>query len=144
MTGFQTNREMIFSGSDLSRPRMVVEKEKLNQLFPGFEFYGSNGQVTSVMGWLNTSYGNRYLVRVVLDASYPYSLPRVELPVTTLEAGTPHRYGGGSICIMRSDQWSTTLSLAFVVAKAAIWLNKYDSWVRNGKGRWPGKGQSHG
>jgi hypothetical protein len=32
-------------------------------------------------------------------------------------------------------------SLAYMVSKAAIWVNKYDVWQRTKK--WPGKEQAH-
>ncbi len=133
---------MVFWGYDLDRPRMAVEKEKLKQFFPGFDFYGTGGQITSVQGTIKTSYGNSYLLKIVLDSNYPYSLPTVTLPYTTLDS-CPHKYSNQELCLMKSEQWSSTLSLACLVAKAAVWLNKYDSWKRNGKRYWPGKGQKH-
>ena len=143
MAGFQVNQELIFSGADLSRPRMAVEREKMARSFSGFQFYGSASRVTSVQGHLSTSYGGTYYVKVEVGDSYPYGRPNVFLPSANIASGTPHRFNDGSICVMRQDQWSSTLSLAFMVTKAAVWVNKYDSWIRNGKGRWPGKGQSH-
>ncbi len=128
-------------GNDLSRPRMAVEKEKLVAQFPGFRFYASNGRVSSIQGVLSTSYGNAYNVKIEISPGYPYELPTVWLPNVTVDSECPHRFSGGSLCVMRSDQWSTTFSLAFMVAKTALWLNKYDSWQRGGKRQWPGKDQ---
>lgn len=140
---FQTNKELVFSPLDLVRSRMSVEKEKMQQHFPSFDFYSADGRISSVRGYITTSYGNSYYIRVAVGAGYPYQLPDVTLPNYTIESSCPHRFNDGRICIMRSGQWSSSLSLAFVVAKAALWLNKYDSWKRNGCRAWPGKGQSH-
>ncbi len=143
MSGFQTNRELAFDSYDLSRPRMAVEKEKMQRHFPSFNFYGSGGRVTSVQGSLHTNYGNKYHVKVVVGSNYPYDTPTVHLPHTTFKSDCPHKFSGDQICIMRNGQWSSSLSLAFVVAKAAIWVNKYDSWISNGQRYWPGRGQLH-
>ncbi len=140
---FQANREVIFSSYELSRPRMALEKEKMQMHFPSFDFYATFGRITSVRGYIYTNYDNSYYIKVHVGAKYPYELPEVTLPHTSLELGCPHKFSSDKICIMRSAQWSSSLSLAFVVAKTAIWLNKYDSWIRNGRLRWPGKGQSH-
>lgn len=142
MAGMQFNRDMIFLDSDLSRPRMAVEKEKMRQFFPGFDFYATGSNITSVQGTISTSYGNSYYLKVIIGSNYPYNLPTVILPRTTLDSG-PHQYKNDELCIMKSEQWSSTLSLTCIVAKAAVWLNKYDSWKRNGKKNWPGKGQKH-
>ncbi len=143
MANLQINRELIFTGSDLFRPRMAVEKEKMALFFPNFSFYGSGERVTSVKGYLSTSYYNKYYVRIEIGPNYPYSLPDIYLPYTTLEANCPHRFKNGGICVIKREQWSKTLSLAVLVAKAAVWVNKYDSWKQNGKWRWPGRGQKH-
>lgn len=143
MVRYQTNKELIFMGSDLGRPRMTVEREKMASHFPSFDFYGSHNKVSSVKGYLSTSYGNSYFVRIDIPGAYPYNLPEISLPYESIPSGCPHMFPENRICVMKIDQWSTTLSLAFLVAKAAIWLNKYDSWKGRGQTRWPGKGQSH-
>lgn len=143
MGGYRTNTELLFMGSDLGRSRWAVEREKLKSQFPGFRFYTLDERVSSVKGNLTTNYGNTYFVNIKIPEDYPYVLPDIELPYHSTASGCPHRYTGDRICVMRSAQWSASLSLAFLVAKAAIWLNKYDLWKNKGKRRWPGRGQSH-
>lgn len=141
MRRFQANPELIFMGSDFSRPRMVVEKEKINSQFPGFKFYGYGDKVTSVQGYLRTNFGNSYHIIIEIPDTYPYTRPDVMLPYMTIDSSCPHKYSDNEICVMKSEQWTTAFSLAFVIAKTAIWLNKYDTWKRNGKRRWPGRDQ---
>lgn len=141
MSMIATNRGLVFTGNDFLRPRMAVENEKVKRYFPDFNFYATNGQVTSIQGYLKTSYGNRYYVKIEIPPNYPYSIPKAKLPYTTIDENCPHKYSSHDMCLMTSAQWSQTYSLAFVVAKTAIWLNKYDSWQRNGKRRWPGRSQ---
>ncbi len=143
MGGYGANTELLFMGSDINRSRWAVESEKLKSQFPGFNFYTLDGRISSVKGKLTTNFGNTYHVKINIPEGYPYILPEIELPYHSIDPGCPHKYSDGRICVMRSAQWSTSLSLAFLVAKTAIWLNKYDLWKYKGKRRWPGKGQSH-
>jgi len=145
MGRIQANRDLIFSGSDLSRPRMTVEVEKIKAHFPGFSFYGSGDKVTSIKGYLSTNppFYNKYHVKIEIGSEYPYEIPKIWLPYETIDLKCPHRYKDGSICVMKSGQWTSTYALAFMVAKTAIWLNKYDNWKYYGKKRWPGRGQRH-
>jgi ubiquitin-protein ligase len=140
LSNIQVNKELIFLGSDLSRPRFTVEREKMRAFFPGFSFYSnSDGRITSAKGYLRTNYGNSYYVRVEVPQDYPYSIPIIWLPNYSLDPCCPHIYKAGNICAMKSEQWSSSYSLAFTVARAAVWLNKYDIWCQTG--RWPGKDQ---
>jgi hypothetical protein len=66
-------------------------------------------------------------------------MPKVE-PVGWRADG-PHVYVGGSLCLMRARQWTPGLTIAFLVAKTALWLNKYEVWQRTGS--WPGVEQGH-
>lgn len=133
------NKELIFTGTELLRPRMKVEKEKLELHFPDFIFYGTGNKVTSIKGTLTTNFNNTYEVRISILDSYPYEIPIVNLIGYQIEEDCDHRYNAGNLCIMRPENWTLIYSLAFVVGRTAIWLNKYDLWRRNGKERWPGR-----
>jgi len=137
----QVSKDLIFMGADLLRPRMTVEQEKMKSRFPNFQFYAQNGRVNSVKGYLETSYNNSYYVKILISSNYPYDMPKIELPYTSIDSACPHIYTNDRLCVMKSDQWTTTYSIAFMVGKTAVWLNKYDSWKRKGKIRWPGNDQ---
>ena len=142
MSNLQVSKDILFLDSDLSRPRWTVEQEKIRRKFPGFKFHSKEGaRITSVEGTLLTSYGNSYYVRISIPENYPYQIPSVSLPKHTLESYCPHKFTNETICLMKSEQWSTAYSIAFVISKVAVWLNKYDYWKRNGS--WPGKAQAH-
>ena len=70
------------------------------------------------------------------------TLPKIFPKAWTIHPEAPHKFSDGSICIMKSAQWRQHFTVAFVVAKAAIWLGKYELWKRNGH-RWPGLEQPH-
>lgn len=142
MSPLQISTEHIFTGSDLSRPRWTVEKEKLHAAFPGFQFYGHSGMIVSVQGYITTRDDNQYLVKISIADDYPYSLPDIYLPNTIIDSNCRHRFSDNRICVMRANQWSSVLSIAVLVSKAAVWLNKYDVWQRNGH-IWPGTEQQH-
>ncbi|MBK8945344.1 MAG: hypothetical protein IPM32_08755 [Ignavibacteriae bacterium] len=139
MQGIQVNRDILFIGSDFLEPRIIAEKRKLKMFFPQFEFYGIDKKITSVRGLLTTNLNNSYNVRISVTDSYPYEIPIIELIDFEIDEECPHKYYAGNLCIMRPDHWSSVYSLAYVVARTAVWLNKYDIWRRNGKEEWPGK-----
>lgn len=128
-------------GDALFKPRLEVERALLKDKFPGFRFQLERGNILA-SGLISTSYGNKYFVQIeVSEEKYPYVIPSVLLPHTPPPSSCPHRFNDGSLCVMRPEQWTTVLSLAFMVTRAAVWVNKFDSWKRHGK--WPGKEQSH-
>jgi hypothetical protein len=139
MSNYMISKELACVEDDLRRPRWIVEKEKLSRFFPQIQIYASGDRVTSIQGSLCTNSQNYYYLRIEVSELYPYVMPKVLLPNFTINPSCPHKFGVDQPCVMRSEQWSNTLSLAFMVAKAAIWLNKYEVWQRTQ--RWPGKDQ---
>jgi hypothetical protein len=140
-TSYVVSPELLVMGSDLHRSRMIVEREKLAARFPRFAFFVGNNGLAFATGMLWPNQANGYAVRIDTAKDYPYLMPDVTLPGTTLRVGCPHLYTGGRLCLMKYDQWQSAFSLAFVVVKTAKWLNKYERWCRTG--RWPGKEQQH-
>jgi len=120
--------------------RWTMEQQKLS-LFPSFKFVGIGSKITAAVGTLDTHSGNTYGIRVDLS-NFPYARPSVSPRDWEVHPLAPHKFSDGSICIMKSDQWRMHFTVALVLAKAAIWLGKYEIWKRNGH-NWPGLGQSH-
>ena len=121
--------------------RWYYEQEKL-RLFPEFALLGPGyGPIKAAEGVVTTQYNNTYGVRITLT-NYPYALPTIHPKDWTVHLGCKHKFNDGSLCIMRSNQWRKYFTIALVVAKTAIWLNKYELWKRNGH-HWPGLGQRH-
>lgn len=140
MAEIQPSRELMLSPAEMQASRWYYEREKL-RVFPTFVLLGASGLTTAAEGALDTQVGNTYGIRITLDG-YPYSLPKVYPKGWTLHPEVPHRYNDGTLCIMRSTQWRSHFTVALVVAKAAIWLGKYEIWKRNGH-VWPGLEQRH-
>jgi len=138
MSNIITDREAIFAGSDFSQPRMVVENQKMKKKFPDFSFYKTKNRISSVQGILNTNFGTRYKVKVIIPIHFPYELPDICLPEMSIDQECVHKFGDNKLCVMKREHWSSIYSLALLVSFAAKWLNKYDLWLRNGKDRWPG------
>lgn len=141
MTNIALNRGLIFLENDSSRDRMAVESEKIKRYYPQFDFKASKGSITAVEGYLKTADENYYRVRIEISSEYPYKMPSIKLLERTIEPDCPHRYSTGDLCVMKAAQWTSSYSLAFMVSKTAIWVNKYDVWQRTKK--WPGKEQEH-
>jgi hypothetical protein len=120
--------------------RMYREQEVLKRYFPDFELVRdrSTGNFAA-RGILSTEL-NLYGVRIALASDYPRTMPRIIAVGWTPRA--PHLYGDGHLCVMKEEQWRQGYSVALMVAKAAIWVNKYEVYLRDGS--WPGNEQLHG
>lgn len=140
MADIWANEELILGPAESGPNRWHFEREKL-RFFPSFVLLGANGQVTGAEGALDSQYNNSYGIRIALD-NYPFALPKVFPKSWVVHPDVRHKYPDGSMCIMRADQWRKHFTVALVVAKTAIWLNKYELWKRNGH-RWPGLEQRH-
>ena len=116
------------------------EQQKL-LTFRAFRFLSNGGSIVAAEGALDTQYNNTYGLRIELS-NYPFSLPKITPKGWQIHPSAPHHFNDGSICVMRSDQWRRHFTVALVIAKAAIWLAKYEIWKRNGN-YWPGLGQTH-
>jgi ubiquitin-protein ligase len=82
-----------------------------------------------------------YVLSIKFPENYPHEMPRtfVDAPPITV---APHRYQNGNICYLHPSMWNPGIhNLAFVIARAAKWLNKYEIWKRQGK--WPGAEIKH-
>jgi ubiquitin-protein ligase len=123
--------------------RLAEERRILALHFPGFALDTSPDDAWAIVtGTLNTFTGRGYDIWITLPERYPHSLPVVYAngwkPIRN-----PHMYTDGTLCVMRPGQWSSFFSAASVVAKAAIWLNKYEIWID--RKIWPGPEQhEHG
>lgn len=140
MSEIEAAKNLILTPAEMQANRWHYERTKLH-LFPSFVLLGTNGNITAAEGALDTQCNNTYGIRIVLD-NYPYALPKVHPKGWTVHPEVKHRFIDGSLCVMRTDQWRRHFTVALVVAKAAIWLNKYELWKRNGH-YWPGLEQKH-
>lgn len=120
--------------------RMYCEQEVLKRYFPDFELVlDRSTRCFAARGILSTQL-NLYAIRVALPPDYPRTMPTI-IPVGWTATG-PHKYTNGHLCVMKSEQWRQAYSVALVVAKAAIWVHKYEVYRR--EGHWPGNEQLHG
>ncbi len=135
------SRVLTMTPEDQGVPRMRAERNKLKRSFPGFGFVGRDGAVVALVGEISTPLGNTYKVRINLPDGYPYGMPAVETVGWRPSPRAPHQYSATSLCVMHPRFWSSKYTLAYIVAKTALWLAKYEVW-RVHK-RWPGRNQ-HG
>lgn len=132
-------RSLLITDADASR-RLYLEQQKLAEHFRQFSFAKISGtNRLCAVGALRTNIGCTYKIQIQLPGDYPHSIPSI-FPVGW-DSTCPHVYKAGNLCVMRPDQWRPFFSIAFVVAKSAIWLNKFD--VYHTRGYWPGNEQRH-
>ena len=140
MSEIEAKQNILLTSYEVQTNRWYYERQKL-RLFPAFALLGRNGMITAAEGTVDTQYDNSYRVRIELT-NYPYALPKVYPVGWSIHPECLHKFNDGSICIMRSRQWYKHFTIALVVTKTAIWLNKYELWKRNGHW-WPGLEQKH-
>jgi hypothetical protein len=138
MTDLEIPRSLTITGN--GPDRMYQEQQVLRQHFPNFEFVvGGTGQYAA-RGILSTEV-HLYGIRIEIPSTYPHQLPLV-FPVGWTASG-PHMYPTGNICVMHPNQWRNAYSIALLVAKAAIWVNKYEIYQSDGGRAWPGNERFH-
>ncbi len=140
-TELEADRNLLLTVAEAqSEHRWYYEQVRLGS-FPAFSLLRRDGVIVAAEGAIDTQNNNTYGIRIDLT-NFPYALPKPFPRGWALHPDVPHKYNDGSLCIMRSAQWRTNFTIAFVVAKTAIWLAKYEIWKRNGH-VWPGKHQRH-
>ena len=82
-----------------------------------------------------------YVLSIRFPDTYPNEMPRVFVDAPTI-TNAPHRYNSGNICYLHPSMWNPGVhNLAFVIWRAAKWINKYEVWVN--RGTWPGAEIKH-
>lgn len=136
---FRVTRSLLVSATPDGR--LAAEKKILAAHFPQFTLSTRTDAFAVARGQLETFTGRKYRIEITADSSYPHSLPEIH-PVGWTLRPNPHIIRGG-LCVMRANQWASFMSVAFLVAKSALWLNKYEVFLD--KGIWPGPEQhEHG
>ncbi len=139
---FRTTKDLVVLPNEANQNRMRLEQEKITAHFPNWRLVASGGKVVAAVGTLKPRPGgSTYRIRIDLPEGYPYELPAVHADGWTPRPDSPHRLGEKKLCVLRHDQWTSTLTIAFLIAKAAIWLAKYEVWCQTS--RWPGNEQDH-
>ena len=138
MSKIEIDKSLVLSGIEFTQPRWLVEKDKLLLKYPQFKFLGTENTISSIIGIITTRQGNYYQIKARIPRNYPYKIPEVILLSENIQLECPRAYQKNRIYIMNPSNWSSGLSLAFVIRKAEVWLNKYDFWKKNGGIKWPG------
>jgi len=132
--------------------RAKAELDLLNQSFPGMTksattngtpYYPEHVDIT-----ITTTAGNRYVVRLVIPAAYPDTMPTMLVmnPKPLVDNDRKPLLGVSAkmhvlasidgctcLCHYAGDRWDASLSLHMVVMKGGIWLEAYEGHRRNGK-----------
>lgn len=133
------SRSLVIDDTEANEPRWAVEQRKL-AVFPGWHLVGGASGVTAAVGTLTSNTGHTYRMRIELD-NFPSELPQVMCVGWEPDAGTPHVWPDGGPCILDPDRWSSKYTVAWVVAKTALWLAKYETYQVERV--WPGS-DAHG
>lgn len=107
--------------------------------FPNIETYTTTDGGLYIKAALQTSVGQMYILMVTF-VGYPSAQPKVIVLTPAIQHGM-HMYPG-YICYMHPNMWNPARhDLKYVLAQAAVWLNKHE--VYKVRGVWPGPSLSH-
>ena len=116
--------------------RISMDWELLSRFFPTFRIHTRGNEIERTEDYLYIR-RKRYGTLMETDA-HPYVT--VDIYPRDWDPGMPpHRYFDGSLCMMSPTDWSDMFSIAYLVAKTAVWINKWLYWKKHG--RWPGLSQ---
>ena len=134
---FLVSEKLVILPEERHEDRFYVEQRKLKDTFPQFKIVAESGNIIGCKGYLTTNLGKDYGFRVWFKEPYPSNMPYVETIGWTVKNGCPHTNSSTNPCVYHSRYWRNFNTMAFMVAKCALWANKYDLWLRTG--RWSGK-----
>ncbi|MEV4806316.1 hypothetical protein AB0K18_40510 [Nonomuraea sp. NPDC049421] len=138
---YKVTRSLLLSGAPARKQERLAEEARvLDEHFPSWRLYWKDEQNTMgiAVGTLQVDFaGHEYGLQIILPSTYPHALPEI-LPHGWIPSPNPHLIGDG-LCVMRSNQWHSYMTIAFLVAKTALWLNKYEIYIN--RGIWPGAEQ---
>lgn len=120
--------------------RIRIEIQQTIEHFPNIEPYTTADGGIYIKAALQTSVGQMYVLSVTF-VGYPAEMPKITV-ITPAVAHSKHMYTAGNICYMHPNVWNPARhDLKFVLAQAAVWLNKHEVYKQ--KGVWPGPGLAH-
>lgn len=120
--------------------RIQLEIRQAIEHFPNIESYTTSAGDLYIKAALQSSVGQLYVIRVTFTG-YPSEMPRVSV-ITPVVTHSKHMYTNGNICYMHPTVWNPAKhDLKFVLAQAAVWLNKHEVYRQNGV--WPGPSLAH-
>lgn len=116
------------------------EIQRAMEHFPNIETHTTVEGGIYIKAALQTSVGQIYVISMTFRA-YPSEMPKV-IVITPAVTHGKHMYTAGHICYMHPNMWNPAKhDVKFVLAQAAVWLNKHEVYKQ--KGIWPGPGLAH-
>lgn len=120
--------------------RIQREFRQAIEHFPYLEALPTNTGGLYVKAALQTAVGRIYVIAITFQG-YPSEMPKITVLKPEI-THWKHRYQAGNICYMHPSMWNPGRhDLKFVLAQAAVWLNKHEIYTHNCS--WPGPGIAH-
>ena len=138
------------SWSHSQRKRLVVEKELLEEYFPGRTswFDHTDASNTKVEIALNTNDQTEYILRIYLTEDFPSSCPMMSVVSPRLRLRNGNRFpeastafhtllqvvdGYPTICHFHPESWTQENTLYQVFMKGRLWLEAYCLYHKTGE-----------
>jgi len=86
-------------------------------------------------------------LEMIIPEEYPSEIPRIYIPGLSKDQydSKAHMYRDRQheihMCIFFPEDWTEDHTIAGMMIRSTIWINKYVEYKRSGS--WPGKGQAH-
>ncbi len=148
----QTKPKTQEARTEKQKIRLAIENEILKRKASRFCFFKHKQPAeTYVVGWIKTSDGYRYELKVLLGPKFPDQMPR-------LFVVSPHKapkYGGGfinnaglshkfhtrgkgpngcvEICHCKESSWDPSRNILSVLIKGVIWCEAHRKYVKTGE-----------
>ena len=130
---FLVSPELVILPEERQKDRFFVEQEKLRNQFPEFKLLAKNNAIAGSSGWLKSNLGTIYGIKIIIKKPYPSNMPYIETVGWTIQDGCPHMNNKTWPCVWNSNVWRKFYTMAFLVSKCALWINKYEVWKRTGE-----------
>lgn len=116
--------------------RALTEQALLDREYPGFVLDVDDDGTPFAQGTIGpteTLHGS-YQVLVELPPGYGEGvLPRAYLLEPRLQAGAPHVYNDGALCVDHSGAFTRRSTILTFLAWVAVWLVLYEGWLETGE-----------
>jgi hypothetical protein len=134
-----------FSGSKSGLARQAIEEELIDDCFDSIGIgKDEHGRIIALSGSVVCASSEVRDFLISVPKGYPYKPPEalaVGWPITGWTQEIRHSYNEKKMCLFHPNSWSSRRTLAYVVTKTYVWIQKYD--IYRSTGSWPGLGQAH-
>jgi hypothetical protein len=129
---------------------LLVKIHHVRKHFPHWKFVWESDDSAFFEGWVHTSCGGKYCLRLYLNPKWQESLPQLyvwepvvlpRVPEGTINEAYGHSYhtvsngpdGRVQICHSSQSDWDSTVSYVLPILRGYLWCEAYGGHLQTGK-----------